>query len=110
MKKRRAIAQELMTTEKNYVQALKNIVDLYMNQIKVLSLPFTFQSGNSPKIPDESYKVMFFGIEVIYAYNSLFLEQMEKEMRDFNPITSKLGPSFLMIVCFCFFDISRQIF
>lgn len=40
MKKRKAIALELLSTEKSYVQSLKNIVDIYMNQIKVFEPSF----------------------------------------------------------------------
>jgi hypothetical protein len=56
-------------------------------------------NGNSPMITKEAVKIIFSEIEVISAYNAMFLSNLEKKLANWSP-KEKLGDVFLKIVKF----------
>jgi hypothetical protein len=49
-------------------------------------------------VSPELFKVLFSEWEVILGYNSIFLEKIESKIADWNPLATKVGDAFLMIV------------
>lgn len=96
LRRRTEIAQEIIVTERAYLTKLRTLQDVYMKPLR-MSMANANETISS-LISEHQFKVIFFEIEAIYFYNSEFLQNMEKRMKNFNPQKSKFADIFVMLV------------
>eukprot|EP01117_Protostelium_nocturnum_P016885 TRINITY_DN6766_c0_g1_i1.p1 TRINITY_DN6766_c0_g1~~TRINITY_DN6766_c0_g1_i1.p1 ORF type:complete len:874 (-),score=290.31 TRINITY_DN6766_c0_g1_i1:43-2664(-) len=87
--RREKISNELLQTEKSYVESLKLVVDLFLKPIMDSII-----KANSPSdgiLPEADAKSIFSVVEVIYKINAEFLASLQKSMLDFAPAITKVA-------------------
>ena len=77
-----------MRSEKNYVETLKLIVDVYLNPMR----------KQPSLITPANIKSIFSELQVILNYNALLLKEIEAEVQNWSH-ASCLGTIFLKMVC-----------
>ncbi|KAM9998849.1 hypothetical protein ACTFIZ_002404 [Dictyostelium cf. discoideum] len=93
-KKRKMIAQEILQTEKVYVQKLRAIVDVYLTPFKVAAT----ENPHPPLTLDQIHSI-FSEILIIFNYNSHFYSKLDERMKE-NSNVLILGDLFLSITDF----------
>ncbi|KAM9958204.1 hypothetical protein ACTFIW_001064 [Dictyostelium discoideum] len=93
-KKRKMIAQEILQTEKVYVQKLRAIVDVYLTPFKVAAT----ENPHPPLTLDQIHSI-FSEILIIFNYNSHFYSKLDERMKE-NSNLLILGDLFLSITDF----------
>lgn len=91
LEKRSKIAQEIIETERNYVNSLALLIEVFYK-------PFN-EKALEPEscITPNDVKSIFSCIEIIFSYNREFLKDLERVIENWNPSTSKLGSTFATI-------------
>lgn len=90
-KERGEVINEIIQTERVYVQNLKILIEVY-------AFPLRNDETAKQFLPEDRFKAIFGEIEVILSYNSVFLENLEHSYDKNDPANSNFGQAFLKIV------------
>mmetsp|Transcript_16864 Transcript_16864/g.23464 ORF Transcript_16864/g.23464 Transcript_16864/m.23464 type:complete len:776 (+) Transcript_16864:183-2510(+) len=90
VRRRVMIVEEILSTEKSYVNSLKAVIECFMHPMK---------NNETLKnlVSDEQFRTLFSDIEVVHRYNTVFLEKLQEKVSNLDPFSGKLSDAFLMI-------------
>lgn len=88
VRKRQACVYELVTTEKQYVDALRTAINTYIAPLR-------------DKVPPADLAQTFGNMEMIEGFHKALLDSLEKQ-KDLDPKDQTIGAIFMKLVCFLF--------
>eukprot|EP01120_Amphizonella_sp_Union-15-10_P011710 TRINITY_DN5031_c0_g1_i1.p1 TRINITY_DN5031_c0_g1~~TRINITY_DN5031_c0_g1_i1.p1 ORF type:complete len:691 (-),score=92.90 TRINITY_DN5031_c0_g1_i1:21-2093(-) len=68
---RNSCAQEILQTEKTYVEGLRKLIELFLNPLRSI-------------ISADDIKAIFSEVQILCSYNSILLSDLQKKMEKFN--------------------------
>eukprot|EP01119_Soliformovum_irregulare_P013540 TRINITY_DN3616_c0_g1_i1.p1 TRINITY_DN3616_c0_g1~~TRINITY_DN3616_c0_g1_i1.p1 ORF type:complete len:861 (-),score=258.21 TRINITY_DN3616_c0_g1_i1:521-3103(-) len=95
-KKRTEILKELVSSERSYVSQLRSIVELYLQPLKQ---HIAFAPAHA-MLSEGDFQSIFSSLENIVFYNGVFLENLEKKQKEWDPLATRLGDVFLIVADF----------
>lgn len=90
---RTQVAQEILSTEENYVKTLREVVEHFVRPLKEAV------ARGKPIISNDEIKTIFSHIQIILGYNDALLEDLRKKTSSWHPY-QMIGDVFLKMAAF----------
>jgi len=88
---RRKVVEEILSTEKTYLETLSIITDRYIHPLRTAARPI---------LSENELKIVFSSIEVILNTNTKLYEDLQKEVAAYDPTKTMLGHVFLHMTAY----------
>lgn len=92
--RRQKIVDEILSTERSYVESLTTLVKKYMNPLE------SNAKSKKPIVPPDKIRHLFSIADVLMNFHSIFLGELSKRVLRWSE-TQLLGDCFIEMVCTC---------